>query len=232
MDHEQRFIELAADFTEKLVTPYDVNEALLDLAEKLTELLNLAGSGVTLGVDGQVRAATAVPPPLTALEQFQEDHQMGPCVTAYRTGEVVTISDLDAEVSWPGYHDVAAQVGVRAVAGIPMKLAGTTVGALNMYHAEPHSWVESDLLAARVMSNMATAYLIHSSTLNQKTELSAQLQHALDSRVLIEQAKGVLAQTHAISMSGAYELLRGHARSHGLKVRAVAYEVVENGLRL
>ncbi|UFU02236.1 GAF and ANTAR domain-containing protein [Ruania suaedae] len=232
MYDEQKFVQLTAAFTEKLVAPYDVDEALRTLAENLTDLLALAGSGVTLGLEERLRAATAVPPHLAALEHYQEQHQEGPCVSAYHTGEVVAVSDLREETRWPGYRTIAADVGVRAVAGMPMKLAGNAVGALNMYHAEPHIWDDSDLLAARALSNMATAYLIHSSTLSQQNQLSDQLQHALDSRVLIEQAKGVLTQTHALTLTEAYELLRRNARNNGRKVREVADDVVEGRLQL
>ncbi len=230
-DHDH-LIDSCLELTEKLASPYEVNEALFDLAAHLTRLLQLAGSGVTLGMDEQMSTVIAVPPELRALEAFQERTMEGPCVTAFREGEVCVVGDLRNEQRWPGYRKVADQVGVRSVVGVPMKLGGRTFGAMTMYHSRPHDWPETDLRAARVLTNIATAYLVYSLSLNEQTELSAQLQHALENRVLIEQAKGFLAQTHDISVEAAYQRLREHARSHNRRVREIARDVVDRRLSL
>ncbi|UFU05519.1 ANTAR domain-containing protein [Ruania halotolerans] len=227
-----RFVEAAIELTEKLVQPLEINEALFDLADRITSVLELAGSGVVLMIDSRVCAATAVPPVFRTLETFQEEHQEGPCVTACRTGEIQAVADLRTEERWPGYQAAAEQVGVRAVVGVPMKLAGNTVGAINLYSTSPRDWHASDLSAARVMTNIAAGYLISAAALARQTEISTQLQHALDSRVLIEQAKGVLAEALGIEVDRAYERLRHYARSHGRKAHDVAREIVAGDLQL
>ena len=230
-DHDL-FVRTISEFTGKLLNHYEVTDVLGDLAERLTRLFALAGSGVTVGLDGRLQVAVTVPPELAPLEKYQEDNQDGPCVEAYRTGEVVAIGDLaTAEPRWVGYQAVAAEVGMRSVVGVPMKLGEMTFGALNMYQAAPRQWDQDELAAAEVLANMATAYLVNASSYNKQSQLSEQLQQALDSRVVIEQAKGVLAEAYGTDVDAAFELIRRHARNHNVKVRDVATAVVRLGLR-
>ncbi|MCK6211157.1 GAF and ANTAR domain-containing protein [Georgenia sp. EYE_87] len=230
-DHDL-FVETTAGFSEKLLSHYEIDEVLLDLGDRLRRLFSLAGSGVTLGSNGQLHAVATVPADIHRLELFQEEHQEGPCVEAYRGGEVVAVPNLALEHRWPGYRRVADEFGMRAVAGVPMRLGEQTVGALNMYSTDVRKWSDEVLDAARVLANMATAYLINASSLAKQTLLSQQLQHALDSRVVIEQAKGILAEADGITVDAAFERLRHYARSRGVKVRAVASAVVSLDLRL
>lgn len=228
----QLFVDAALDFTEKLVSPVEIGEALDELAERLTALLSLAGSGVILESDSRLQTATAVPPALLQLENYQVEHQEGPCIFAHQSGEVQVITDLRQKHNWPRYRQIAAQVGVRAVVGIPMKLAGASIGAINLYNTDARQWTRVDLCSAMVMTNIATGYLLSSAALTKQTELSAQLQHALDSRVLVEQAKGVLAEAKGISVEAAYQLLRRYARNGGLSVHDVACAIVDRTLTL
>lgn len=230
--HHQVFVDTALDFTEKLVSPFEISEALYELAERLTALLALAGSGVILESDSRLQAATAVPRALLQLENYQVEHQEGPCVFAHQSGELQVVTDLRQERAWPGYRQIAAQVGVRAVVGIPLKLAGVSIGAINLYNTDAREWSRVDLRSAMVMTNIATAYLLSSTALTKQTELSVQLQHALDSRVLVEQAKGVLAEADGISVEAAYQLLRRYARNGGLRVHDVACAIIDRTLTL
>lgn len=230
--HHQVFVDTALDFTEKLVSPFEISEALYELAERLTALLALAGSGVILESDSRLQAATAVPRALLQLENYQVEHQEGPCVFAHQSGELQVVTDLRQERAWPGYRQIAAQVGVRAVVGIPLKLAGVSIGAINLYNTDAREWSRVDLRSAMVMTNIATAYLLSSTALTKQTELSVQLQHALDSRVLVEQAKGVLAEANGISVEATYQLLRRYARNGGLRVHDVACAIIDRTLTL
>ena len=229
-DHEF-FVETTTGFTENLLSHYDLDEVLLDLAGRLIRLFSLAGSGVTLGRDGVLHAVMAVPSHLAPLEVYQEQEQEGPCADAFRSGRTVAVTDLRLEERWPGYRRVAKELGMRSVVGVPMRLADQSVGALNMYHAETREWSDEDLDAARVLANMATGYLMNASSLAKQTQLAHQLQQALDSRVVIEQAKGVLAEARGISVEAAFDRLRSHARSHNSRVQHVATAVVSMGLR-
>ncbi len=119
-----------------------------------------------------------------------------------------------------------------AVAGIPMELDGLRLGALNIYDSSPREWAEEDLAAARVFADMATSYLLNSSERERAQRIQAQLQEALASRVVIEQAKGMVAATYGISVDAAFERLRRHARNHNATVRNVSEAVVQLGLRI
>lgn len=220
-------------FTRTIVGPYDVNTMLEDLTEATTTLLRLVGSGVSLIQDGHLTNATSTPPGLSGLELTQEQTQTGPCVLASRTGEVIAVPDLSLRApDWGGYCAAGAEAGVLAVAGIPMSLGVTRVGALNLYAAEVREWSDDDLGIAQVLADMATGYLINASQLSQEHRLNEQLQHALDSRVIIEQAKGMVAATHAISVETAFGLIRGHARRRNAPLRSVAEAIVHLGLRI
>jgi GAF domain-containing protein len=230
-DHRS-FVLTTLQFTEKLVSDYDVNTVVEDLATRLTELLSLAGSGVSVAVDGELRAVTTIPPELSELERHQEQSQSGPCADAFRTGQVLTVADLRDDDRWPDYAAVARSLGLRAVVGLPMRLGDRVVGALNLYSEEVRQWEEGDLVAARLLANLATIFIIQSESLNEQSELNAQLGRALESRVLIEQAKGVLAEAHRTDVVAAYERIRSHARQHNVKVVEVAQGIVHLGLRL
>jgi GAF domain-containing protein len=227
------FLKILSEFSSKLLSPYDVDTALKDLMGHLTDLLALAGSGVALAHDGDLKFATAIPDRFLKLERIQVRNQSGPCVDAYRTGAVVAVADLQGhDTRWPAYCDVARQLGMHSVAGIPMRLAGTTVGAVNLYGEGPRSWAEDDIAAASVMADMATNYLVNASKLQQEEQLNEQLQVALESRTIIEQAKGILANQRHITVEQAFQAMRAHARNHRLSLRSVAEGIVHRGLRI
>ncbi len=231
-DH-QLFVSTISEFTRTLLNPYDPTVALNDLATRVTDVLALAGSGVTLATDGYLRFVTAVPEAVGDLERYQEEHQKGPCVAAYESGDTVAVHDLrDRAAVWPEYCAIAERLGMGAVAGIPMRLGEHTFGALNLYAAGTRAWPDEDLDAAAVLADMATAYLINASTYHQQEQLNEQLQRALDSRIVIEQAKGVIAEAQRIDVEKAFDRIRQHARSHNVKVRDVAEAIVHVGLRI
>ncbi|WP_137122392.1 GAF domain-containing protein [Segeticoccus rhizosphaerae] len=226
------YLRTLSEFTAKLLVPYEVDAVLDELAERVTSVLGLLGSGVSLHKGERLEVVTAVDSRIAAVELAQQDSQDGPCVEAARTGRVVSVDDLSIDVDrWPDYQRAARQAGVLAVASLPMRLAGRTVGALNLYSENRRQWSTEDLAAATVMADMATAYLINASEQRRQVELNEQLQHALDARVIIEQAKGMVATRQQISVELAYERIRAHARRRNATVRAVAEAIVRLGLQ-
>lgn len=225
------YLRTLSEFARTLLTSYDVDSALEDLTSRLVTVLGLDGSGVALALDGQLQFATAVPQRIVDLERVQHEHQAGPCVNAYRAGRILAVPDLAARADdWPDYCAVAERLHVRAVVGVPMQLTDRPVGAVNLYRDEVTDWREEDLAAAVVMADMATAYLVNASTLRQQEQLNEQLKGALESRVLIEQAKGVVANARSVKVEAAFGMIRSHARSHNVTVRAVADAIVNLGL--
>ena len=225
------FLRTVSEFTGELLAPYEVETVLEDLMTRLVATLGLAGGGVALAEDNVLRFTAALPERVVALERVQVDHRRGPCTVAFHTGHIVAISDLSTEQArWPEYCAAAERLGLTSVAGIPMHLSGAAVGALDLYAGGCRQWHKEDLAAAQVMANMATSYLINASKLHQQQQLNEQLRSALDSRAIIEQAKGSVAATQRISVDEAFERIRRHARNHNVTVRAVAEAIVNLGL--
>jgi GAF domain-containing protein len=233
--YDQRlFMKTLSRFSVVLPGHHDLDAAALaELTKSVTAVLGLGGSGVTMAEEGQLHFVTAVTPDSTELERSQEEHQEGPCRDAYETGEVVRVSDVRQESArWPHYSATAARLGVAGVAGIPMCFDDEVIGALNIYSSEPRQWSDQDIAVAVVLAEVTTSYVLSASKLHDQEQLSQQLQKALDSRVVIEQAKGITAQKRSVSVDHAYQLMRGHARSNHASLRTVAEAIVGVGLRV
>jgi GAF domain-containing protein len=235
MYDQSLLLQTLSRFAVILPARYDLQEALSELAESATSVLGLCGSWVTLADAGQLRFLTEVS---QASAELARDHAQlhpfpCPCRDAYSTGEVVRVTDVREESTrWPEFSASATRLSMAAVAAIPMRLADQVIGALNLYSPEPRDWSDEDMAVASVLADMATSYLVNASKLRQKTQLSEQLQEALESRVVIEQAKGITSQRHAISVDKAYQLMRSHARNNNASLRVVAEAIVAVGLRV
>ena len=229
---EPLFVRTLSEFTAKLLTSYEIEEVLGELAARVSELFRLSGCVVSLANESRLEYFTAVPAKMAELEGVQSKIGAGPSMAAYESGEVVAVPDLrDVPAAWADYAATALDLGVAAVAGIPLQLGGTSFGALEMHSARVRKWTARDLDAARVMADMATSYLVNASVYDKQKRLAEQLQGALDSRVVIEQAKGVLATAYGVSVEEAFERMRGHARSSHATLHAVAEAVVRLHLR-
>lgn len=225
------YVRTLSEFARGLLTPYDVDATLDRLAGQVTDVLGLLGSGVSLATDDRLTLATAYGSAVAELEQVQQRVQAGPCVTAFRTGEVVAIADLAAEQDrWPDYCRAAVAAGIPSVASLPLRLDDQAVGALDLYSREPRSWTDEDLAAAAAMADMACVYIINASHHRKQVELNEQLQLALDNRLVVEQAKGMVAARKGIGLDQAFDLIRNHARSHNAGVRDVCEAIIRLGL--
>ncbi|HET9646891.1 MAG TPA: GAF and ANTAR domain-containing protein [Microlunatus sp.] len=220
-------------FAQALPRGYDIEAVLPDLTDSVVAVLGVSGSGVTLARNDRLEFAIAVGVPYEGLEKVQVQFQAGPCHDAFQDGQPVAVRDLhDTQDRWPEYCRAALGVGVHAVAGIPMSLAGHPVGALNLYSNEPRDWSAEELAGAQVLADVATGYVVNASKVHQLEQLTEQLQYALDARVVIEQAKGIIARHNDISVQEAYQRIRRHARSANASVRTVSEAIVNVGLRL
>jgi GAF domain-containing protein len=227
------FLRTLSRFAVVLPAHYDLEAALSELTESVTAVLGLSGSGVTMAEEGRLRFVTAVSQASGELEHNQEQEQAGPCRDAYDTGEVVRVTDVRLESArWPEFAATATRLKVAGVAGIPMRLADQVIGALNLYAPQPREWSDEDIAVAAVLADVATSYVVNASKLHQQQQLSEQLQQALESRIVIEQAKGITAQQNSVTIDQAYHLMRGHARNNNASLRAVAEAIVAVGLRV
>jgi GAF domain-containing protein len=226
------FLRTLSEFARTLVVSYEIADVLYDLADRTTKLLDVAGAGVSLGSGGRLRFVTGVNEATIRVEQAQERAQEGVCVEAFTSGKTVIVSDL-AEVDgrWVDFEKQARSVGFASVVGIPMRLDDEVLGAVNVYSGETRSWSDDEIATAQVLADMATSYLVNASELEKSRRSAEQLQEALQSRIVIEQAKGILSAERKISVDEAFEVLRKHARDHNANLRAVAQAVVSLGLR-
>jgi GAF domain-containing protein len=233
MYDQSLFLHTLSRFAVVLPARYDLETALSELTESVTAVLGLSGSGVTMAESGRLRFVTAVSQASGELERNQEEKQAGPCRDAYDTGEVVRVSDVREESArWPEFSAAASRLSVAGVAGIPMRLADEIIGALNLYSPEPREWCDEDIAVAGVLADVATSYVVNASKLRQQEQLSEQLQQALESRIIIEQAKGITATQHSVSIDQAYQRMRRHARNNNASLRVVAEAIVAVGLQV
>ena len=226
-------LQTLSRFAVILPSRYDVQEALSELTESVTAVLGLCGSWVTMADDGRLNFLTAVS---QASAELERDHAQlhpfaCPCRDASSTGEVIRVTDVRQQPTrWPEFSAFATRLSVAGVAAIPMRLAEQVIGALNLYSPEPRDWSDEDMAVAGVLADVATSYMVNASKLHQQEQLSEQLQEALESRVIIEQAKGITAQQHALSIDQAYQRMRRHARTNNASLRTVAEAIVAVGL--
>lgn len=220
-------------FVAAMAASYDRVEMCYQLCDHTVDILGVAGAGVAVADEAQLlRFVTATSERVVQMEKIQEEKQAGPCVAAFHSQEQVAIKDIREVDEWPAYREVAESIGMRSVVGVPLSTSDRHLGAFNIYHDEIRDWSPDDLTVAGVLADMATAYLLRTSELTESQRVTEQLQGALQSRVVIEQAKGLLAGARDIGLDEAFELLRGHARSNNLSLSDLASAVVNMGLLL
>lgn len=224
----QVFVELA----DTLVEEFDVVDLMHVLAERSAELLNADAAGLMLADQrGELQLMACTQERARMLELFELQIQEGPCFESFLTGAAITNVDLnEAYERWPVFTPAAVEVGFRATHALPMRLRGQVIGALNLFTDQQFTFDQDALAVAQAMADIATIGLLHERNLHEQTILSEQLQTALHSRVLIEQAKGMLAARANIDVSEAFNRMRAHARRDGLTLTAVAHAVVDGTL--
>lgn len=222
-----RFVGLAETVPENAAAVFD------ELVGAVTEAFELVGACVLVRREDDTLVLAASTPAVGALVECQVEFQRGPGCDAYREARVVDTGDIGVtRLRWPKFADAAARSGVAAAASLPLSSGGEVIGSLDMYSPVPQPWSAADLEAARVLARFACAQLVNSGHLRKMKEVSEQLEHALESRIIIEQAKGVLAASDNIDTEVAFERLRHHARRHRTSVREIAQAVVEYRVRI
>jgi transcriptional regulator with GAF, ATPase, and Fis domain len=226
---ERQLVETFVEVADTLVDDFDVIDFLHTLAERCVQLLDVEAAGLML-IDqrGNLHAAAASAENARLLELFELQTDAGPCVDCCRTGSPVVNADLEADAErWPRFAEAARESGFVAVHALPLRLRENVIGALNLFSARSRVLTEDDVRAGQALADVATIGILAQRSLHQAELLAAQLQNALNSRVVIEQAKGVLAERRRISVDAAFALLRGHARNHNLRLSDVARDVAE-----
>ena len=222
------FVELA----DTLVDDFDVVELLTLLAHRCVEMLDVAAAGLMLvAPEGDLRVVASSSEEMRLVELFELQSQEGPCPDCFRTGEPALHEDLAGEESrWAHFGPVALEAGFRSVQALPMRLRGVTIGALNLFRTEKGCLEEADVVAAQALADVATIAILQHRAAIQADLVVDQLNHALNSRVVIEQAKGVFAERAGLGMEGAFAWLRNHARSNNLRLVDVAQSIIDGEL--
>ena len=226
---EQQLAEAFVEAADTLVDDFDVIDFLHTLAERCVQLLDVEAAGMMLADQrGQLHATSASTENARLLELFELQTDAGPCLDCYRTGLPVINGDLEANrESWPRFAEAAQATGFVSVHALPLRLRTSVIGALNLFCAKPGALSEADSRTAQALADVATIGILAQRSVHQAELLSGQLQSALTSRVIIEQAKGVLAERHQVSIDQAFQLLRGHARANNRHLSDLAREVAE-----
>lgn len=232
MTRQSRVTEVFVELADTLVEQFDVIEFLQMLTERSVELLDADAAGLMLADErGSLKLMASTADKTRDLELFELQIQEGPCYDCWSTGQPVTNVALAAALDrWPSFTAAALTAGYGSTHALPMRLRGNVIGALNLFTTAEHPMHEEDLALGQAMADIATIGLLHERTLQEQTALSEQLQTALHSRVLIEQAKGVLSARAGVSIDEAFVQLRSHARRNGTGLTEVAQAVVDGRL--
>jgi GAF domain-containing protein len=208
-----------------------------DLAATLEELTRIAvravpptrGASVTTAEQGKPATVAASDDWAKSLDELQYVEHEGPCIDCWRSGIVLRVRDLADDSRWPFYGPRAAALGARSSVSLPLAAEGKIVGALNLYATEPDSFDTQSLAIAELLAaHVAMAMQVAAAFFGQR-DLSTQLREAMESRAVIEQAKGILMMQHKVSADAAFELLRGASQQSNTKLRDVAQRVVDTG---
>jgi GAF domain-containing protein len=232
MSREALLARTLVELADTLVADFDVVELLTRLTDGCVDVLDVGAAGLMLAApEGDLRVMASSSEAMRVLELFELQSQEGPCLDCYRTGQPVVNQDLaTVDGRWPRFAAEALAAGFHSVHALPMRLRGAVIGALNLFHIEPGEMRQADVVAAQAMADVATVALLqHRATLEAQV-LNEQLNHALNSRIVIEQAKGIIAERESLNMEQAFSTLRNHARYHNLRLVDVAGDVIEGTL--
>ncbi|WP_236700449.1 GAF and ANTAR domain-containing protein [Allosalinactinospora lopnorensis] len=227
MTRERQLVGAFVEMADTLVVDFDVAELLHQLADHCVELLEAAAAGLMLADERNTLHIVAASSERTRLlELFQLQNHQGPCLDCFDSGEPVRVPDLAAAAErWPVFADHAQEQGFASVHALPLRLRSTIIGALNLFGTTPTPMSEADLKVAQGLADVATIGILQERAIRRGSTLTEQLQHALNSRVIIEQAKGVLAGRESIDVDEAFTRIRSYARSNNLRLTDLAHAI-------
>jgi GAF domain-containing protein len=228
---EELLAEMFVDLADTLVDDFDVIELLTKLTERCVAVLGASAVGVLLGDQhGTLQLIAASSEQAQLLELFQIQNHEGPCLDCYLSGQPVVHPDLATVNPWPRFGPVALEASLPSVHAFPMRLRDRVVGTLNLFMAEPRPLSGADIAVAQALAHAATIAILQDQAARDAHTTVGQFQHALNSRVAIEQAKGVLSERAGITMDEAFSRLRSHARHQRVKLSWLAIALVARTL--
>jgi GAF domain-containing protein len=222
------------DLVDTLVDDFDVVDLLTLVADRCVEVLDITAAGLMLvAPEGDLRVVAFSSEAVRVVELFELQAEEGPCLDSFRTGLPIVNQDLTkVDGRWPHFVPVAIDAGFKSVHAMPMRLRGAIIGALNLFRSEAGDLAEFDLIAAQALADVATIAILHHRAASEAQLVNEQLTLALNSRIVIEQAKGVLAERSGLDMDHAFARMRKYARDHNLRLVEVAHGVVEGTVKI
>jgi transcriptional regulator with GAF, ATPase, and Fis domain len=216
MAREQELLTAFIEFADTFVDEYDIVEFLHRLAERCVELVNASEAGIMLAdQDGELHYVASSSERMRLIELFELQHDEGPCLDAFRDGvSVHTGLDEAAQERWPRFAPHAREVGFESVSALPMRLRSEVIGALNIFSVDPVPLAEEDRLVVQALADIATIGILQERALGSALVVTSQLEAALESRIAIEQAKGIVAERGHVTVDEAFTLLRNYSRAH------------------
>ena len=232
MTREADVVRSLVEMADTLVEDYDVVDLLTGLADRCVSLLGVSAAGVMLASPaGRLGLVASSSEAMRLLELFELQAQEGPCLDAFRTGEPVGQENLEAGAGrWPSFSAAALQAGFRSASALPLRLREVTLGALNLLSVTRAPMGEPDVIVARAFADLATLSISQHRASAEAQRLNEQLSGALTSRVVIEQAKGVISARAGVDLSEAFSRLRAYARNHNLRLTDVAQAATDGTL--
>jgi len=232
MTREADVVRSLVEMADTLVDDYDVIDLLTGLTDRCVSLLGVSAAGVMLASSaGSLGLAASSSEAMRLLELFELQAQEGPCLDAFRTGERVEQQDLEAEPGrWPSFSAAALREGFQSVSALPLRFRDVTLGALNLFSVTQAPMAEGDVIVARAFADLATLSIVQHRASAEAQRLNEQLSGALTSRIVIEQAKGVIAERAGAPLTEAFSRLRAYARHHNRRLTEVAQAAVDGTL--
>jgi hypothetical protein len=234
LNREQELARTFVMLADSLVEDYDIVDLLDRLAVACVRLLGVTAAGLLLDdQQGNLAVIASSSEETRLLEVFQVQNDQGPCLDCVRGGAAVVSADLDADrVRWPLFSSFALQAGFRSVVALPLRLRQQTIGGLNLFDERAVLVAPGDQqlaqAQAQALADVATIGILQQRSVHRSAVLAEHLQRALNSRVVIEQAKGILAERNGLSMEAAFAALRLYARAQNIKLTDLAVAVVHN----
>lgn len=229
---ERRLVETFVELADTLVEDFDVVEFFSSLTERVVQLGIASEAGILL-VDeaGDLQFVAASHERTHLLELFQVQNEEGPCQDCFSTGVPVSVDDLEAASDrWPLFAPRAVSAGFRSAQAVPLRLRGAVLGAFNLFLNEPGGIDPDARAVVQAMADVATIGLLQQRELDRAHTVEGQLQRALQTRIGIEQAKGIISERIGIPMDAAFEMLRGYSRNHNQKLHDAARDIVRGTL--
>lgn len=223
-----RLAEAFVEIADTLIDEFDLIEFLQMVTSRTTSLTSVAAAGLLLAdPQGNLSFMAASDESVKLLELFQVQNVEGPCQDCFRQRAPVVNADLRrAQDSWPAFAPRAVAAGYRSVHAIPLRHRSQVIGALNLFGTDIGHLSPSDVRIVQALADIATIGLLQERSIRESHMLAEQLQGALNSRIIVEQAKGALAQLRDVGVDEAFRLLRAYCRSTGQRLGDVASEIV------